>query len=64
VSLLLNACACMGPQLGQPYCPCEMQRRGLSDGKEYEWAEADKERLTKALDKMFATTHPEDAGHE
>jgi hypothetical protein len=45
----INACACMGPQLGQPYCPCEMQRRGLSDGYEYAWTEADKQRLKEAL---------------
>jgi hypothetical protein len=24
-----SACACMGPQLGEPYCPCEMSNRGL-----------------------------------
>ena len=24
-----NLCACMGPQQGEPYCPCEMERRGL-----------------------------------
>ena len=22
-------CACLGPQCGEPYCPCEMTRRGL-----------------------------------
>lgn len=25
----MNLCACMGPQRGDPYCPCEMKRRGL-----------------------------------
>lgn len=26
---VLNACACMGPCWGDPYCPCEMGRKGL-----------------------------------
>lgn len=50
---LPSFCACMGPRFGQPYCPCEMQRRGLSDGSEYAWSEADKERLKAALEKIF-----------
>lgn len=25
----VRMCACMGPQCGEPYCPCEMTRRGL-----------------------------------
>ena len=49
----INFCACMGPRFGQPYCPCEMQRRGLSDGKEYRWSEADVARLKVALEKML-----------
>jgi hypothetical protein len=27
--LSLSACACLGPQGGDPFCPCEMSRRGL-----------------------------------
>ena len=26
----MNICACMGPQRGDPYCYCEMHRRGLT----------------------------------
>jgi len=25
----LGLCACMGPIAGDPYCPCEMRRKGL-----------------------------------
>lgn len=25
----MKICACMGPMRGDPYCPCEMERRGL-----------------------------------
>lgn len=25
----INFCACLGPVYGEPYCSCEMQRRGL-----------------------------------
>jgi hypothetical protein len=48
----MNFCACMGPILGQPYCPCEMQSRGLSDGKEYVWSEEDRQRLRTALERI------------
>jgi len=24
-----NLCACLGPQATDPYCPCQMQQRGL-----------------------------------
>jgi hypothetical protein len=26
----MSLCACMGPQRGDPYCYCEMHRRGLT----------------------------------
>jgi hypothetical protein len=26
----LNLCACMGPRYGDPYCYCEMKRKGLT----------------------------------
>lgn len=48
----MSLCACMGPQQGQPYCPCQMQALGLSDGKEYVWSEEDKARLKKALETL------------
>lgn len=45
----IKICACMGPILGQPHCPCKMQQLGLSDGSEYKWSEDDKTRLLDAL---------------
>jgi len=27
----MDMCACMGAMYGEPYCPCEMERRGLSE---------------------------------
>lgn len=26
----INMCACLGAAPGEPYCPCEMDRRGLA----------------------------------
>lgn len=26
---MLEFCACIGPEYGEPYCYCEMMRRGL-----------------------------------
>lgn len=49
-------CACMGPILGQPHCPCKMQQLGLSDGSEYKWSEDDKARLEKVLQQLDKTT--------
>lgn len=31
---LPNFCACMGPLYGEPYCACEMRRRGLPRSQE------------------------------
>lgn len=46
-----NLCACMGLVGTDPYCPCEMRRRGLKSDSE--WTEEDKARFTKALGDMF-----------
>lgn len=43
-------CACMGPQRGDPYCYCEMERRGLTPTP---WSDEEKARLNAALSKMF-----------
>lgn len=29
------ACACMGPVYGEPFCPCDMARRGLPSSPEH-----------------------------
>lgn len=29
-----GACACLGPQNGEPYCPCRMRREGLPSNAE------------------------------
>lgn len=30
----IKVCACMGAVHGEPYCPCEMERRGLPPSSE------------------------------
>jgi hypothetical protein len=27
----LSLCGCLGPMYGEPYCPCEMKRKGLEE---------------------------------
>lgn len=48
----LNICACMGPQNGEPYCPCKMRREGLetTGGK---WTQEDIDQMQKALEEIF-----------
>lgn len=42
----LNLCACLGAFPGEPYCPCQMTRRGLppSPARQKAMAEADANR--------------------
>lgn len=35
----LTPCACIGPMYGEPYCLCEMRRRGLKLNEEARAAE-------------------------
>jgi hypothetical protein len=50
---MFNLCACKGPMEGDPYCPCEMQRKGLPfDVKKITWTEDDKARLMKAMEEL------------
>jgi hypothetical protein len=46
---MIDACACMGPIKGEPYCPCQMQQMGLRTVKDYEWSEEDKQKFEDAL---------------
>ena len=46
-----SMCACMGLVGKDPYCPCEMRRRGLKS--DADWTEEDKARLNKAFAEMF-----------
>lgn len=47
----LNLCACMGPQNGEPYCPCRMVKEGLpTSGK---WSQDDIDQMRKALAEIF-----------
>ena len=32
----MSACACLGPQFGEPLCPCMMKASGAPRSKEYE----------------------------
>jgi hypothetical protein len=27
----ISLCGCLGPQYGEPYCPCRMEREGLGE---------------------------------
>lgn len=31
----MHACACLGPQFGEPYCECHMKQAGLERSYEY-----------------------------
>jgi hypothetical protein len=31
----VNVCGCLGAMYGEPYCPCEMRRRGLPSSPEH-----------------------------
>lgn len=37
----INMCACLGAAPGEPYCPCEMDRRGLAPSAARQQATAD-----------------------
>jgi hypothetical protein len=45
----INLCACLGPQAGEPHCPCEMKRRGLPPSPERKAAESAAEQRLAAL---------------
>ncbi len=47
---LRYACACMGPMYGEPYCPCQMDVRGLARSAESIAAE---EKANADLKKLF-----------
>ena len=47
----ISFCACMGKIGNDPYCPCEMRRKGLEPTNL--WTEEEKARLHAALDSMF-----------
>jgi hypothetical protein len=53
-----NICACMGPQGGDPVCPCRMRAQGLQPSNQ--WTEEDKERLGYALSQMYGWEKPKD----
>lgn len=46
----MNLCACMGPLRGDPYCYCEMKRRGLEPTQA---TDEEKEKLALALGEIF-----------
>lgn len=45
----ITPCACMGPLSGEPYCPCEMRRRGLPPSPARVAAEEDAQHRLSAL---------------
>jgi hypothetical protein len=53
----ISLCACLGPQCGEPHCPCEMKRRGLPPSPERVAAEAEaREKLAALFSKDAVTT--------
>lgn len=45
-----SVCACMGPQNGEPMCPCMMRVHGLVSAPI--WTDAKREQLREALRKI------------
>ena len=60
----ITACACLGPQFGEPFCPCQMEGRERSaEYNEYMLPEnVDKRRqeLNQALAKVFGWNKEEE----
>lgn len=52
-------CACMGPIANDPYCPCEMKRRGLEPTNL--WTPEKVAELEAALASMFSREKNADA---
>jgi uncharacterized coiled-coil protein SlyX len=48
----IDICACVGPLMGEPYCPCEMRQNGL-ESIANKWSQEDKDDLQKALEEIF-----------
>ncbi|MFM0141759.1 hypothetical protein [Paraburkholderia sp. RL18-085-BIA-A] len=53
----MNLCACMGQQRGDPYCWCEMHRRGLTPTPP---SQEDVDKLNAALDQVFKRGNDEE----
>lgn len=48
----ITVCACLGPQFGEPFCPCEMRRKNLprsEEQKEY-YSDANVKKRQQKLD--------------
>ncbi|KVP39856.1 hypothetical protein [Burkholderia ubonensis] len=45
----VSLCACIGPVYGEPYCACEMRRRGLPPSEEHVKAMEVSQQQLKAL---------------
>ncbi len=55
----MDACACMGPLHGDPFCYCEMKQRNLKPSKNYEWTQEQKDNLNKVLSEIFTKRNSE-----
>lgn len=49
----MSTCACMGPQKGDPLCPCIMISSGIKLPEYYKMPEKDAERLKTVLKEIF-----------
>ncbi len=52
----ISLCACMGARYGEPYCSCEMQRRGLPPSPAHVAAMEEDDRKLKTLFESGALT--------
>lgn len=52
----MHACACLGPQFGEPYCECHMAQAGLERSYEYKqyYSEENVAKRKEEMNKVFA----------
>lgn len=52
----MNACSCLGPQFGEPYCDCHMKQAGLERSHEYKqyYSEENVAKRKEEMNKVFA----------
>ncbi len=55
----MNACACMGPQFGEPFCECHMTQAGLERSPEYKeyYSEENVAKRKEEMNKVFAKAY-------
>ena len=59
----MTACACMGPQNGEQYCPCRMQSMGLRTAEDYKMSQEQNKRLKEVINEWLGKQHNETTIH-